>query len=88
MSEWGVCVGCPWYDTPVREHSITATSGCRRDMTLNLNLNGLRANQLTQGAQGRHTESNLWPPCTKARCSILIGETKIVRRGTKLDLYD
>ena len=33
MSEWGVCVGCPWHDTPVREHSKTATSGYRRDMT-------------------------------------------------------
>ena len=27
MSEWGICVGCPWDDTPVREHSKTATSG-------------------------------------------------------------
>ena len=33
MSQWGGCVGCPWHDTPVREHSKTATSGYRRDMT-------------------------------------------------------
>ena len=34
VSEWGVCVGCPWHDTPVRQHQKkTASSGYRRDIT-------------------------------------------------------
>ena len=34
VSEWGVCVGCLWHDTPVRQHQKkTASSGYRRDIT-------------------------------------------------------
>ena len=36
VSEWGVCVGCPWHDMPVstRQHQKkTASSGYRRDIT-------------------------------------------------------
>ena len=82
-----VCLPCaPWVNWLARSQ-LKCPSGVfvlgARDMTLNLNLNGLRANQLTQGAQGRHTESNLWPPCTKARCSFLIGENEYCEAGNQ-----
>ena len=31
MSEWGVCVGCPWHDTPVREGVITSEAINKND---------------------------------------------------------